>query len=416
MTFLGVTHISLVVIGVSGLALNSSGALFVGVRDDNGYPIAIIALIVHLIINFFELIFKNKNQINNNSLKILLILIGLQASILLVGLIGLFEYNQFDILTVALHSIWIWCVVNGVLCAINKRIKNYILGINLGFLFVVSYISFDIILEFFECGVLLCGYGRMSPQYGVPGLYQEYIYIPVLLLGLLAMKAQLDSRFVFPLAMLVGIIIILTGSREGILSWFCFCVLLYLFSKNNLLEFYFKLLKTFLFLLCLIFITVYVVYLEAINFAIFQKMLNLSYEFTREGHRIDIFKDYLEFIAFNFMIGSGFIDPAELPFSVGVEHVSAHNSYLDLAANGGLFILFYFLFIVCLLFIGIGKKYGYASPIFLFIFVFLVLSMNINTPHRSVILSFIPFGLIGLLFAAKKSEIIIVAPEKSPTP
>lgn len=389
------SHTALSFAGGSGIAVSSGGSLFNGSVNDQGYPIAIFALVIHLFLNILNLISRKNIIITPKLWELIFILFGLKLLFLAVFLIGGFVHGVHDWENLIIHYLWILAIINGVMCSLNYCEKHFYRGIKFAFIFLVIYNIFDIIIEFRECGLLLCGLGRVSPASGLPGLYQEYIYMPALILGLFATSyaGLRQSSFFLALSLFI---VVLTGSREGVLIFLIFCILhavcVLRFKVKNII--------------IVIFLTIIPLYFLSANYfsesdlAVFSKLSAIGDDFAGENSRIQIISEHIDIISNYPLIGTGFIHPARLPGLGQVLQPSAHNSYVDIFANGGIFIFISIVFFWIFYYIKIKVILGKNSPIIIYIGVYFLLSMNINTSHRASLLLYIPYVLFGVILSS----------------
>lgn len=379
-----------------GLAIDGEGRLFnaaVG-SGAQGYPLSLIALVAILVVIPTKMMVAPIGIPRAKARLIFVTAFVIMFSA--IPILGQVNQKYIDFQHFAKYSIWLFSFLAGILISCRAKDEAFISGVLAASYFIIIINIVDIFLEFTQCGIMLCGDGRVAPGFGLPGIYQEYIYLPTLMVFLLCFKYFYIGAH--PLHLLLGgFIIIATGSREGLLLLFGVTLLVLGHEKK-----WISILVSILFVI----FGAWAIISGGINFfsefSIIEKLQKLGGQFQGDNSRISIISQHILLIGDYVIFGNFF----QAPFSHGgrffIDQPSAHNAYVDVLAAGGLYLgilYFSFIFLICILLYRVGSN---RLGVFIFFVAFLIISMNINVPLRAPIISVPLFLVIGVLASRVK--------------
>lgn len=385
-----------------GLAVGPSGLpYFHRIEDEiDGYPIAIFALIALLLVVLSKTVAFGRIPAMSRSERLLIAVASISTILLWVPFFGQLAYEHRDVSLVVRYQVPLLALATGVFAGRFSDAGRFIDAIVLSFRVLVILLVVDIAVEVWQCGPMLCGDGRVSPGAGVPGLFQEYIYLPTLLILLVCVAHGRQALRSVDLAV-VALYIVLTGSREGVLL--LSCVMLLLLPAR---------LMVVIGLAAVVALSLAIVGGDTAasgdgeGIALWRKLLQLGEEVDAQNSRTQIIGDYLRIVEASPVLGN-FMLPTTSELSVfRLDQPSAHNSYVDALASGGVVGLVSLVLIV----VAVASQLILTSArsrlhwnLAVFFTLFSAVSMNINVPNRAALVAVPLFFLCGLL-ATMKSE------------
>jgi len=288
----------------------------------------------------------------------------------------------------------------GVLIARVSEINKVLKGVLSGFGLLCLILLADIVSEAALCGPSLCADGRVAPGFGVPGLFQEYVYLPTLLVFLISL-GMAKSRMYLPLVFIAGSYVVLSGSREGMLLLLTFLILgararsrLIILISGMVGALYFMTGDT-------------LGWADFEDLAIWRKFAGLEVELHAENSRVAIATDYFRLVKQSPWVGNLMLPTTNINSVLVLDQPSAHNGYVDALGSGGVFGL---TALVVLLTASMAvlfqsrRRSALHRVVMVFFFLFALISMNINVPNRAPLIAVPVFFVCGLLSAAKRQR------------
>lgn len=380
----------------SGLAVDPSGLpYFHRIEDEiDGYPIAIFALITILLVLLLRTVAIRQIPALGRSGRLLIAIASTSTVLLWVPFLGQLAHENLDVSLVVKYQIPLLALAAGVLAGRLSDASRFVDGLIVSLRVLVFLLAADIALELWQCGPLLCGEGRVAPGAGVPGLFQEYIYLPTLLILLVCVA---DGRRVLRFIDLavVTTYIVLTGSREGVLL-LAFVMLLLLPAR----------------LMLVIGLALLAVFSLAIvagevgangdgeGIALRRKLLQLGAEVDAPNPRVQIIADYFQIPEASPVLGNFMLPTTSELSMLRLDQPSAHNSYVDALASGGIIgLVSVVLLVVAVAFqlISTRVRSRLHWNVAVFFALFFSVSMNVNVPNRAALVAVPLFFLCGLL-------------------
>lgn len=253
-----------------------------------------------------------------------------------------FVYNYIMIAFFASVLMVFFVATQSILTRTEKRIS--------GFLFLAVILMSFISVFLFRSGFL--GYSMIS---------NSYYALCILPLALMFSEKKWYRIFLY---ISIGLVVIFAGKRTGLIAYAAFILIVSLLEalrKDQLIDFF----KTLVFLLAagIIFYLLYIKFASVYDLKLFERMSNLA-EDGGSGRDVmyqKIWTAVKESNVFNWILGHGYGSTKD----VLIVHDAAHNDFLEILYDYGIFaVLLFVLFYVQLFREGITmfrSKYKYAS-------------------------------------------------------